>query len=108
MTHMTHTCRHAPTATTGPEEALAGVIECIAEVLRIDIATITPARPLSELGARSFDLVELVVKLEQRYGIQVRLDHLPQGIQTAEGFARLVGARGHHGHPNMEKVPADT
>jgi acyl carrier protein len=47
------------------------VIEVIAQKLKIDKNTITPISTLQDLGADSLDLVEIVMKLEEVFGIEI-------------------------------------
>jgi len=47
------------------------VARIIAEKLSIDASTITLDSTLQELGADSLDLVEIIMKLEEQFGIEV-------------------------------------
>lgn len=47
------------------------VIEIVAQKLKIDKSTITPISTLQDLGADSLDLVEIVMKLEEVFGIEI-------------------------------------
>lgn len=47
------------------------VIEIIAQKLKIDKNTITPISTLQDLGADSLDLVEIIMKLEEVFGIEI-------------------------------------
>ncbi len=47
-------------------------IEVIAEKLVVDVSEVVPAAKLDEdLGADSLDKVELIMALEQRYGVRI-------------------------------------
>jgi acyl carrier protein len=59
-------------------EILQGVAECVAEVADVDLAIVTPEkRIILDLGADSLDLLDLIFKLEQRFGIRIE----PRGIE---------------------------
>jgi len=47
------------------------VIEIVAQKLKIDKNTITSIATLQDLGADSLDLVEIVMKLEEVFGIEI-------------------------------------
>lgn len=47
------------------------VIEIVAQKLKIDKNTITPISTLQDLGADSLDLVEIVMRLEEVFGIEI-------------------------------------
>jgi acyl carrier protein len=47
------------------------VIRIIAEKLSIDPSTIKPDATLQDLGADSLDLVEIIMKLEEQFGVEV-------------------------------------
>lgn len=47
------------------------VIDVIAQELTIDASTITPESTLSSLGADSLDTVEIIMRLEEQFGIEI-------------------------------------
>ncbi len=47
------------------------VVAIIADKLSIDKKTITPTSHLQDLGADSLDLVEIIMKLEEQFGIEI-------------------------------------
>lgn len=47
------------------------VIDIVAQKLKIDKNTITPISTLQDLGADSLDLVEIVMRLEEVFGIEI-------------------------------------
>ncbi len=47
------------------------VARIVAEKLTIDASTIKPESVLQDLGADSLDLVEIIMKLEEQFGIEV-------------------------------------
>lgn len=62
------------------EEIILGVRECVARVVDKDVSVVHPAdRIISDLGADSLDLLDLVFQLEQRFKIKIS----PRGIEKA-------------------------
>ena len=49
----------------------AKVIEIIAQKLKVDKNSVTPTSTLQDLGADSLDLVEIVMRLEEVFGIEI-------------------------------------
>ncbi len=47
------------------------VVAIIADKLSIDKKSITPTANLQDLGADSLDLVEIIMKLEEQFGIEI-------------------------------------
>lgn len=47
------------------------VIDIVAQKLKIEKNTISPAATLQDLGADSLDMVEIVMKLEEQFGIEI-------------------------------------
>lgn len=47
------------------------VVRIISEKLVVDAATIKPQSTLHDLGADSLDLVEIIMKLEEQFGIEI-------------------------------------
>jgi len=43
----------------------------IADKLHVDAATITPQSTLQDLGADSLDMVDIVMKIEEEFGIEI-------------------------------------
>jgi acyl carrier protein len=60
------------------DEIVAGVRDCVATALDIDVGTVHEDDKVAEdLGADSIDLLDLVFQLEQRFGIKIS----PRGIE---------------------------
>lgn len=53
-------------------ETLTKVIDIVAQKLKIDKATIQGNSTLQDLGADSLDMVEIVMKLEEVFGIEIK------------------------------------
>ena len=47
------------------------VIAVIADKLKIEKGTVQPTSTLQDLGADSLDMVEIVMKLEEQFGIEI-------------------------------------
>lgn len=67
-------------------ETLQKVIEIIAEKLNISVDSITESSTLQDLGADSLDLVELIMKFEETFGIEINDDD----AETLENVAQVV------------------
>jgi len=77
----------------GPEESFETFRQCAVEVLQVEPSKIVPeARFADDLDADSLDLVELVMALEERFGIDVPESEL-EGIQTVGQAYELVASK---------------
>ena len=77
----------------GPEESFEQFKECAVEVLQVDPAKVVPqARFAEDLDADSLDLVELVMALEERFGIDVPESEL-EGVETVEQAFKVVSSK---------------
>jgi len=47
------------------------VVEIIAQKVKIEKSIITPTSTLQDLGADSLDMVEIIMKLEEVFGIEI-------------------------------------
>ncbi len=64
--------------------------KCAVEVLSVDVSKVTrEARFAEDLDADSLDLVELVMALEEEFGVSVEEEEL-EGIETVGGAYDLV------------------
>jgi phthiocerol/phenolphthiocerol synthesis type-I polyketide synthase C len=77
-----------------PEEMLAVVVEMlkveIGEILRIASDKIDPARPIHEMGFDSLMGVELVVAVENRFGVRLPVLALNDSPTVAKLAARII------------------
>lgn len=73
-------------------EAFDKFKKCAVEVLQVDADKVTlEARFADDLGADSLDLVELVMALEEQFGINVDESEL-EGVETvAQAFELVTG-----------------
>ena len=77
----------------GPEESFDLFRQCAVEVLQVEPSKIVPeARFADDLDADSLDLVELVMALEERFGIDVPESEL-EGVQTVGQAYELVTSK---------------
>ena len=80
-------------AQMGPEESFDVFKQCAVEVLQVEPSKIVPeARFADDLDADSLDLVELVMALEERFGIDVPESEL-EGVQTIGQAYELVASK---------------
>lgn len=57
------------------EDTIADVLtDLIAKQALVDPATITPESVLSELGVTSLGLLEIIMEIEDRYGLTIQVD----------------------------------
>ena len=69
---------------------LQEIIEIICEYVEIEPEEITPASSLrNDIGATSFDLMNIAVAIEEQYGVSVP-DHLIQRIKTVGDIVSLL------------------
>ena len=72
------------------QELFARFTKCAVEVLSVDAAKITPEASFGDdLDADSLDLVELVMALEEEFGVEVPEEEL-EGIGTVGQAYNLV------------------
>lgn len=72
------------------EEIKAKIKEVLAEEFEVDASTITPEGELKEvLGLDSLDLVDVVVLVEQNFGITLKGPDFA-GMKTFEDFDNLI------------------
>jgi acyl carrier protein len=75
------------------DEAFDKFKQCAVEVLQVPPEKVTPeARFADDLDADSLDLVELVMALEEQFGISVDESEL-QGVETVSQAFELVHSK---------------
>jgi len=76
-----------------PDESFDLFRQCAVEVLQVEPSKIVPqARFADDLDADSLDLVELVMALEERFGIDVPESEL-EGVETVGQAYELVTSK---------------
>ena len=71
------------------EETYTKVTSIIAEKLNIDVKTIKPQATVQELGADSLDLVEIILKLEESFNIEIADEDLAH-LNTVQDFVDYI------------------
>ena len=67
--------------------------KCAVEVLAVDEAQVTPEASFADdLDADSLDLVELVMALEEEFGVTVEEEEL-EGIETIQSAFELITSK---------------
>jgi acyl carrier protein len=77
------------TMVTGRQDVYNKVVAIIAEQLNISKDTIEPASRLESLGADSLDQVEIVMKLEEEFNIEIN-DQDAEKIVTVDDAVRYI------------------
>lgn len=73
------------------EEIVRITNEVFAEDFEIEPARLTPqARIFEELGLDSLDIVDLVVALQKRFGVQIREDERVRSIRTLDDVYTFI------------------
>jgi acyl carrier protein len=70
----------------------AQVYELVSDVFGVALDEIDPARSWEELGADSFDLVEFIVAVDERFQLDLDPAEL-NGVRTIEGVIGFVERR---------------
>lgn len=70
----------------------AKVVAIIAAQLKVDAATLSDAKPLTELGADSLDIVDIIMELEDAFGIEIP-DADAENIKTLNDIVEYVHAK---------------
>jgi acyl carrier protein len=74
-------------------EVLAKVQSIVSEQLGVDQSKVTPAASFAnDLGADSLDTVELVMALEEEFGIEIP-DEAAEGIATVQDAVDFIQAK---------------
>jgi acyl carrier protein len=72
-------------------EPLIAVMTCVAQVVCVPLAEARPERTLIDLGAQSFDFVEIVSRLEQQFGITLPRSFAIPDAYTIDDLAAAIG-----------------
>ena len=75
------------------EEGVAWrVSEMLAKQLGLLLTEVTPDASLESLGADDLDVVEIVIDLEEEFGIEIPDDEIEDGLATVAEVIRYVEA----------------
>lgn len=66
------------------------ITEILAQLLEKDKTVFTPATTLADAGVGEFDLIELIMKLEDHFGLLIE-DAEIAGLETIQDVAQLIG-----------------
>lgn len=61
-------------ATFDKNDTQQKIVQLVADQLSIDVTTINGTEKLDDLGADSLDMVEIIMKLEENFGIEINDD----------------------------------
>jgi len=67
------------------------ITSIIADKLHIDAATIKPESTLQDLGADSLDMVDIIMKIEEEFGIEIN-DEDAEGLHNVQDVINYVHA----------------
>jgi acyl carrier protein len=68
------------------------ITEILAQLLEKDKTVFTPATQLADVGVGEFDLIELVMKLEDEFGVLLEDSEIAQ-VETLQDVIELVGSK---------------
>ena len=77
-----------------PQNTQDKVAHIIAEKLKIDASQVKPESTLADLGADSLDLVEIIMKIEEQFGIEIDDEKAEQMKNVGEVVAYVNSVRG--------------
>ena len=66
------------------------IVETIVDAKGIDAAQITPESSFKDLNVDSLDIAEMVMTLEDEFGIAIELE---EGIATVQDLVKLINER---------------
>ena len=61
----------------------------IADKLHVDIATVNPQATLQDLGADSLDMVDIIMKIEEEFSIEIN-DEDAEKLQTVGDVVKYI------------------
>ena len=71
-------------------EVFQKIVDTIVDAKGIDAATITPESNFKDLNVDSLDIAEMVMTLEDEFGITIELE---EGIATVQDLVNLINER---------------
>lgn len=73
------------------QETANKIISIIAEKLHVDASTINAQSTLQDLGADSLDMVDIIMKVEEEFGIEIN-DEDAEGLHNVQDVINYVHA----------------
>ena len=70
-------------------ETASKIVSIIAEKLHIDVNAVNPQSTLQDLGADSLDMVDIVMKVEEEFGIEIN-DEDAEKLQTVGDVVKYI------------------
>jgi acyl carrier protein len=70
-------------------ETAQKISSIIAEKIRIEVSSVKPESTLQDLGADSLDMVDIVMKVEEEFGIEIN-DEDAEKLHTVQDFINYV------------------
>ena len=71
-------------------EVFQKIVDTIVDAKGIDAASITPESNFKDLNVDSLDIAEMVMTLEDEFGITIELE---EGIATVQDLVKLINER---------------
>ena len=65
------------------------VAQILADYKDLDVSTITPESTLADLGIDSLDTAELIMNMEDEFGVTIKID---QPVADVQGIVKLIEA----------------
>lgn len=65
------------------------VAQILADYKDLDASTITPESTLADLGIDSLDTAELIMNMEDEFGVTIKMD---QPVADVQGIVKLIEA----------------
>lgn len=65
------------------------VAQILADYKDLDVSTITPESTLADLGIDSLDTAELIMNMEDEFGVAIKMD---QPVADVQGIVKLIEA----------------
>jgi len=72
-------------------ETASKIVSIIAEKLHIDVNAVNPQSTLQDLGADSLDMVDIIMKIEEEFGIEIN-DEDAENLHNVQDVINYVHA----------------
>ncbi|KAL5728529.1 hypothetical protein ACHQM5_001602 [Ranunculus cassubicifolius] len=86
---LSHCSKATITCSTATAETLQTVQSMIAKQLSVEESTVTPDTKFADLGADSLDTVEIMMALEEKFGVSIG-EGAAESIATVQDAANLI------------------